>query len=387
VEAGQMTFGSLFTGIGGLDLGFERAGLRPAWMCEADPFCRRVLAKHWPAVPCYDDVRALGAIPRREVPTPVDALIGGFPCQDVSNAGARRGIRRGERSSLWFQFERLIGELGPRYVVVENVTGLFVRGIDDVLGGLAALGYDAEWAVIRAADVGAPHRRARVFIIAWRRELADAEHGRGPARLGCGGSAPGDANADGGDTVALADPDNERCERRRLAEPAGQQGARGRVADGCSGLRKQFHASPAWRSENAGPPLAAFGGVAHAELSRLEGAERAIVARPGIRRSDADATGSDRGDGWPGWPARPGEPQHTWEPPRSIASRRAQSAVGSRPDGLPDGLARWRGTPAWRRAALQALGNAVVPQVAELVARRMLEIDRALRAQERKAAC
>jgi site-specific DNA-cytosine methylase len=301
VEAGHMTFGSLFTGIGGLDLGFERAGFQPAWMCEADPFCRSVLEKHWPAVPCYEDVRAM----RAETVERVDALIGGFPCQDVSDAGARRGIRDGARSSLWFEFERLIGELGPRFVGVENVAGLFVRGIDEVLGGLASLGYDAEWAIVRAADVGAPHRRARVFIIAWRRELADAECWGFDARLGCDGASGGFAHADGSGYGELADADSGRCERRRLSESAGQQGAPGRLVDRCSGLRRELHASPAGRSENEGSPLAASGGEADAELSRLERSQRAIVARPGIGRSNADATGSDRGDGWPGWPARP----------------------------------------------------------------------------------
>ncbi len=156
-----MTVGSLFAGIGGFDLGFERAGFEIRWQVEIDPFCRAVLAKHWPDVRRYEDVRTVGVELER-----VDVIVGGFPCQDVSHAGPRIGIT-GERSGLWSQFARLLGELRPRYAVVENVTGLTDRGIDVVLGDLAALGFDAEWSVLSACAVGAPHTRERVFIVAY----------------------------------------------------------------------------------------------------------------------------------------------------------------------------------------------------------------------------
>lgn len=155
-----MNVGSLFTGIGGIDLGLERAGMHIAWQCESDPYCRRVLAKHWPDVPIHEDICTLTA------PGRVDVLAGGFPCQDVSVAGRRAGIG-GEQSGLWTHFARLIGELRPGYVFVENVPGLLVRGMGRVLGDLAAVGYDAEWDCLPAAAFGAPHLRARIFLLAY----------------------------------------------------------------------------------------------------------------------------------------------------------------------------------------------------------------------------
>lgn len=160
-----MKVGSLFSGIGGIDLGLERAGFRTAWFCEIDPFCKRVLAKHWPGVPIYDDVRTIGAANL----VPVDLLAGGFPCQDVSLAGKRAGLG-GEWSTLWGEFARLIRELRPRWVLVENVPGLLsVNGgqfFGTVLRDLAESGYDAEWRVLSASAFGAPHIRERVFFVA-----------------------------------------------------------------------------------------------------------------------------------------------------------------------------------------------------------------------------
>ena len=155
-----MTVGSLFTGIGGLDLALEHFGHRVIWQAESDGHARAVLAKHWPGVRCFEDVREIDA-----TSPPPDIICGGFPCQDISNAGKRVGID-GERSGLWSEFARIIRELRPRLVFVENVAALTVRGLDRVLGDLAALGFDAEWDVLRAADVGAPHLRARIFILA-----------------------------------------------------------------------------------------------------------------------------------------------------------------------------------------------------------------------------
>lgn len=158
-----MTFLSLFAGIGGMDLGLERAGMRCVGQVEIDPFCRRVLAKHWPDVPRWDDVRTFNAGMLKEKP---DLIAGGFPCQDISNAGKRAGIG-GERSGLWSEFYRLICEIRPRFVLVENVAALLVRGIDRVLGDLAACGMDAEWDCFPAAIFGAPHFRDRTFIVAY----------------------------------------------------------------------------------------------------------------------------------------------------------------------------------------------------------------------------
>ncbi len=157
-----LTFGSLFAGIGGLDLGLERAGMTCRWQIEVDDYCRAVLAKHWPDVPKYGDIReVIGHELER-----VDIICGGFPCQDISNAGKRAGIG-GERSGLWVEYIRLVRVVRPRYVLVENVAALISAGLPVVLGDLAASGYDAEWQCLPAASFGAPHIRDRAFILAY----------------------------------------------------------------------------------------------------------------------------------------------------------------------------------------------------------------------------
>ena len=166
-----MTIGSLFIGIGGLELGLERAGLGPVrWQVEQDPFCRRVLAHHWPKAERFEDVREVG-----ENLVPVDLICGGFPCQDISIAGKGEGLD-GERSGLWREYARIVRLARPRFVVVENVSALLGRGLGDVLGDLASCGYDAIWDCIPASSVGAPHQRDRLFVVAW---MADASGGRG----------------------------------------------------------------------------------------------------------------------------------------------------------------------------------------------------------------
>jgi DNA (cytosine-5)-methyltransferase 1 len=166
----------LFSGIGGLSLGLHWAGMRTVAFCERDAWCRRVLARHWPGVPAYDDVRALTAARLRAdgVPGP-DLVCGGFPCQDVSAAGRGGGID-GARSGLWREMERLVAELRPGWVVAENSPALRVRGADRVCAGLETLGYACWPLVVGAAHAGAPHRRERVFILAHgpARDVADA---------------------------------------------------------------------------------------------------------------------------------------------------------------------------------------------------------------------
>jgi DNA (cytosine-5)-methyltransferase 1 len=155
------TFVSLFSGIGGLDLGLERAGWRCVGQVEIDPFCQRVLARHWPDVPRWGDIREVSPddLPR------ADLIAGGFPCQPVAQNGHRLG--QADPRWLWPEMARIVRHLRPRYVLVENVADLTVRGMGDVLRDLAALGYDAEWECLPAAAVGAPHRRERIFVVAY----------------------------------------------------------------------------------------------------------------------------------------------------------------------------------------------------------------------------
>ena len=154
----------LFSGIGGFSLGLERAGMRTVAFCEIEPFQRAILKKHWPSpVPkmserlTADRLRADGIAP--------DIICGGFPCQDISVAGKGAGIE-GARSGLWSEYARIISEVRPRYVIVENVAALLGRGLERVLGDLAALGFSSVWHCIPASAVGAPHRRDRVWIVA-----------------------------------------------------------------------------------------------------------------------------------------------------------------------------------------------------------------------------
>ena len=163
-----------FSGIGGFSLGLERTGgFQTVAFCEIDPFCRKVLAKHWPNVRQYEDVRTLTADTLARDGIGVDVITGGFPCQDVSSAGRKAGIREGTRSGLWSEISRLVSELRPQFVIVENVANLLSGPSDRrggwfgrVLGDLAEIGYDAEWHCIPASSIGAHHRRDRVWIVA-----------------------------------------------------------------------------------------------------------------------------------------------------------------------------------------------------------------------------
>ena len=157
-----MTFGSLFAGIGGMDLGLERAGMECRWQCEFNEFKRRILEKHWPNIHRWADVREWA---QQEL-EPVDLICGGFPCQDISYAGKQRGIDA-ERSGLFFDALRLAVQMQPRFLLLENVAALLTNGLDRVLGSLAQVRLDAEWHCIPAAAVGAPHIRDRVFVLAY----------------------------------------------------------------------------------------------------------------------------------------------------------------------------------------------------------------------------
>jgi DNA (cytosine-5)-methyltransferase 1 len=339
-----LTIGSLFSGIGGLELGLHMAGLGPVlWQVEREPFCRGVLEKHWPNAERFPFVETVGAHCLR----PVDIICGGFPCTDISVAGKRRGID-GPQSGLWREFARIVRELRPRYAIVENVSALARRGLDRVLGDLAEAGYDAEWSCIRAADVGAPHRRERLFIVAYAagdrrdrssaRDGADCEldepHGRDPARRG-------DPRR-----PQVAEPDGERLEgsepKRQPMRVLSVAGDGGRdVADA---ERDAVRLEPERRESHTTQR-------GHAE-PRYDRPTRGRAAQPGVCRvSDGISGGLDIR-----WPAGRGEPQHAWEPSRTTNVIRD------------------------RRARLKALGNAVVPQVAAVVGARVLAIERLRRA-------
>jgi DNA (cytosine-5)-methyltransferase 1 len=156
-----MTALSLFSGIGGIDLAADTAGIRTVAMCEKDPFCRAVLRKHWPDVPIFEDVKKLRG---EDIGEAIDVIHGGFPCQPFSSAGLRRATA--DSRFLWPNFMRLIRECRPHWVVGENVDGLLRRGLDGVLHDLESDNYTCRAFSIPAGAVGAPHRRHRIFVVA-----------------------------------------------------------------------------------------------------------------------------------------------------------------------------------------------------------------------------
>jgi DNA (cytosine-5)-methyltransferase 1 len=226
-------FGSLFTGIGGLDLGLERAGMQCAWQCEIDPYARRVLEKRWPSVARHGDVRHVHGRWKCPYPwrqlwcraclEPVDLICGGFPCQDISVAGKGKGLA-GERSGLWREFARIVDEIRPPWVLIENVPALRTRGLRTVLSDLHASGYDAEWDGLPASAFGAPHRRDRLFVVAHaQQQQLRQQPGRGGGPSGTGAAQPERDGLTG--PLANADGQGQLQPRGRIFE------GRGRASD------------------------------------------------------------------------------------------------------------------------------------------------------------
>ena len=206
-----MKLGSLFSGIGGLEMGVEAAlGATTIWQCESDPYAQKVLKRHW-GVHIYEDIRHIDESTEKP-----DILVGGFPCQDISVAGKGAGLD-GEKSGLWSEFARCIRILQPGLVIAENVPALLGRGMGRVLSDLYSCGYNAWWDCIPASALGAPHKRDRVFIVAWPQhggDVADALCRRGP-----GDHVQAGGNASGGRGEEMADADRARCKKQRQQVP------------------------------------------------------------------------------------------------------------------------------------------------------------------------
>jgi len=153
-----------FAGIGGFSYAAEKliGGFETTQFIEIDPFCQKVLKKHWPHVPIHDDIRTFAAKPRE-----YQVITGGFPCQDISVAGLQKGITKETRSGLFFELMRVIRMVRPQYVVLENVAAILNNGLGIVLGELSKAGYSAEWSVISASSVGACHQRSRWWLVAY----------------------------------------------------------------------------------------------------------------------------------------------------------------------------------------------------------------------------
>ena len=232
-----MRIGSLFSGIGGLELGLEWSGLgHTVWQCETNPFCLSVLARQWPNATRYPDVKTLTN------PPPVDLICGGFPCQDVSSAGKGAGLA-GSRSGLWFEFARIVDEARPEWVVVENVASGARRWVDAVCSGLGQLGYETLPIPLSAADVGAPHLRKRIFVVAHAiGEPGRRAYGEGPVLSGLVGE-DGDAGHAHGQ-VARENRGAVPCDGACHAHGQGQstEPVHGQVAGVC----RLASDSPAW---------------------------------------------------------------------------------------------------------------------------------------------
>jgi DNA (cytosine-5)-methyltransferase 1 len=175
-----LTVVDLFSGIGGFTLGLGRSGFKTVLFCETDPYCRSVLTRYWPSVPIHPDINSLTGKYIETLAPQIDLVCGGFPCQDISVAGRRAGLA-GKRSGLWWQMFRIICEVRPNWLLIENVPNLRTRGADSVLAALEGAGYTCWPVVVGAWALGTPHKRDRVWI------LGHAQH-HGPPASAFGGS-------------------------------------------------------------------------------------------------------------------------------------------------------------------------------------------------------
>lgn len=313
-----MKFGSLFSGIGGLDLGLERAGMECVWQVEIDDYATKVLEKHWPNVPRWRDVTTFPPGPGR---WECDLICGGFPCQPVSLAGKRKA--KSDSRWLWPQFRRVLNSLRPRFAIIENVPGLTTAGLADVIFDLASIGYAAEWRVLSAEEFGAPHIRKRLFIVAYPHSIGiHLEQG-----WFAGSSGEGTLHVDGnGQVCEMADSNSQRLSRREECDESSQQ--------------------PEQQTSSRNHACRLRDDVADADSHRRNGLESSDCGGKAVAGFEREAMQRSINGCTPGW----------WE---------AEPEVGRVANGVPSRVDRLRG-----------LGNAVVPQVAEWIGRRIMNLKR-----------
>ena len=338
----------LFSGIGAFSIGLESSDFaRTVAFSEINPHASAVLARHWPGVPNLGDVRTITDASLRRAGIAADIICGGFPCTDISSAGRGAGIN-GERSGLWREYARIVREIRPRFVLVENVGALLARGMSTVLGDLADCGYDAVWRRIAAADVGAPHLRQRIWIVAyargeqhegfgdalWReiatelsRAASDAASLFGSAQFGGepdGDFARGREMADANEQCGRIEQQFGGCDETRARNQSGRRGTGADMADADQpGLERRGEHRQSADQRAFGSGLRAVEGYGRAESEFR-------------RMADGPAFGLDQHSGWL-----------------------------TEPEGLP----RVAHKVPDRVARLTALGNAVVPQIPQLIGR------------------
>ncbi|MDD5502200.1 MAG: DNA cytosine methyltransferase [Candidatus Thermoplasmatota archaeon] len=339
----MLTVGGLFSGIGGLELGLSRAGMEISWMCDIDSFCQEVLRKNFAGVEIYGNVKSVDWGNAKHV----DVVCGGFPCQPHSVAGKRKAGR--DERDLWPEFARCIRQVKPSWVVAENVPGLLSsesgRFFGKVLRDLAALGYDARWFSIRASDIGAPHRRERIFVVAHAGHRGRWSNVQSERKPQCCVET---------NTWRYGEVQSFPYSSFFGCQPAGASW-RGRAGladggslaygDGCGFAAQEQNVHAGQSDINRG-----------GQLANTECGSGAFF-RPsgGIRRREEFEENCPAES----WPSPPGQPQYSWEEKRSI-----ELPLGGSVDGIPVRLVRFA-----NRNALCAYGNAVVPQVAEMVGR------------------
>lgn len=383
----RSTIGSLFAGIGGLERGLEAAGLGPVlFQVEINAYCRAVLARHWPETKRHDDIRRVSQanLPR------VRVLCGGFPCQDVSGAGLGAGIAEGTRSGLWYEYRRIVDELRPEFVVVENVASGKGRWLCEVRSDLHALGYHTRAYAISAAEVGAPHRRRRIFVVADRDSDRRWPEGEGTerARQSAGRAQPDGRSDD------VADADTAGCEGRlgggvcgttrrrgKRAEPARRRSDVSDADDGRAGdERGERGEGERERADGASRGRGDVLPDADGDPVRL-GPERLPARRTGKLRGEGRAVPADGGARLGGECSPPH--RHRFPPLLGdvdgwrdyVAAGGPQPAVRGGAHGLSPGVgdaaltAALAADDAAANEQLAALGNAVVPQCAEPIGR------------------
>lgn len=204
-----------FSGIGGFSYAAEHivGGFETVAFVEREPYCQKILSKHWPSVPIHDDITTFNP----ELYS-ADVVCGGFPCQDISLAGKQAGIKEGTRSGLFYELMRVVRLVRPQYVILENVSAILANGLDTVLAELAQAGFDAEWACIPASAVGACHQRDRWWLVAYTKGSRARQHKSHARRQRDGESLFADGGADQEVSRTLANASSERLERPQHQE-------------------------------------------------------------------------------------------------------------------------------------------------------------------------
>ena len=333
---------SLFSGIGGLDLAAEWAGMETVAFCEIEPYAVKVLERRFQGIENHGDItrftnrtlRELGGSPFHRFKCPadyngtIDVVHGGFPCQDLSVAGKQKGLS-GERSGLWFEMLRVIAECRPAFVLAENVRGAVNLALDTVYAGLEDEGYEVRTLLLPAAAFGAPHKRERLFVVGVRRDVphAFAERLQGSERAG----------AFCEDGTASSQPAAECGKGSLWPTPTVGTSGGGKLCGGTGHLKML---RDALGYEEARKLSAGNGGKLNPEWVEI------LMGFP-LGWTDLDC---DEPEPWPGWPALMGESQYPYEPPRTVT-------------GCPN-----------RAKRLKCLGNAVVQHQARPIFEAIVQI-------------